>query len=311
MLRDALRFVNNLDARAVRAVAVSLGLFAAAALIVVMGKTTAFFDEDDAPLINWMHANADSPWALPATIAVFTVAGFLGAPQFALIAGAVVAFGASRGAMNAWIATMVAASVMFWFGRFVGADTLRRYGGERVNRLSRFIGRNGFVASLTVRLVPLAPALIVNMAAGVTHMRYLVFAAGTGLGIVPKVALVAFAGQGLLAYLQSGDAAVALGLAAAAGLWLAVMLVARRRLRVDEDVVRDDAPRPDSTVDHGETDPGSTTSEGGVTATPSRRLNGAGAATPPGGPGAEAPRRETPPSQQPERSESRRVDAEG
>lgn len=234
MLREAFRFLNNLDARAVRAVAVSLGLFAAAALIVVMGKTTAFFDEDDAPLINWMHANAESPWALPATIAVFTVAGFLGAPQFALIAGAVVAFGAGRGAVNAWIATLIAASVMFWFGRLVGADTLRRYGGERVNRLSQFIGRNGFVASLTVRLVPLAPALIVNMAAGVTHMRYAYFAAGTGLGVVPKIALVAFAGQGLLAYLQSGDAVVALGLAAAAGLWLAVMLIARRRLRADD-----------------------------------------------------------------------------
>lgn len=227
------RFLNNLDARAVRAVAVSLALFAAVALIVVMGKTSAFFDEDDAPLINWMHANADSPWALPATILVFTVAGFVGAPQFALIAGAVVAFGAGRGAVNAWIATMAAASVMFWFGRVIGADTLRRYGGESVNRLSRFIGRNGFLASLTVRLVPLAPAVIVNMAAGVTAMRFAVFAAGTGVGIVPKIALVAFAGQGLLTYLRSGDVAVALALAGAAGLWLAVMLAARRRLRAD------------------------------------------------------------------------------
>ncbi len=235
-MKAVLQFLNNMDARAARAVAVSLALFFAVALIFILGKTTAIFDEDDAPLIVWMQENADSPWALPATMVVFTVAGFLGAPQFALIAGAVVAFGATRGAVNAWVATMFAASTMFFLGRFLGADTLKRYGGETVNRLSRFIGRNGFVASLTVRFVPLAPAVMVNMAAGITHMRYLTFVAGTGLGIVPKIAFVAFAGQGLLTVLQGGDLAVALVLVTLAVVWLAVMLIARGRLRAQNGV---------------------------------------------------------------------------
>lgn len=236
-MQALLRFLGHMDARAARAIAVSLGLFVAVAVIIVIGKTTAVFDEDDAPVITWMQENADSAWALPITILVFTLAAFLGAPQFALIAGAVVAFGPGRGAVNAWIATMAAASFMFWLGRWVGADTLRRYGGDTVNRMSRFIGRNGFLASLTVRFVPLAPAILVNMAAGVTAMRYAVFAAGTGLGIIPKIALVAFAGQGLLTVLQGGSWVLVLALLAAAGVWLIIMLAARRRLRAQEAVI--------------------------------------------------------------------------
>ena len=39
------------------------------------------------------------------------------------------------------------------------------------------VGRNGFLASLIVRLVPSAPFIVVNMAAGVTPMRLRDFAA--------------------------------------------------------------------------------------------------------------------------------------
>ena len=42
-----------------------------------------------------------------------------------------------------------------------------------------------------------APFIVVNMAAGVTPMRVLDFVAGTALGIVPKIALTAFAGNSI------------------------------------------------------------------------------------------------------------------
>lgn len=233
-MKALLNFINNMDARAVRTVFVSLGLFAGVLAIFLLGRlggAEVVFDDDDAPVINWMKANADSPWALPATVVIFTIAAFIGVPQFALIAGAVVAFGPLRGAGNAWIATIIAASVMFWLGRFMGAETVRRYGGETVNRLSRFIGRNGFMASLTVRFVPLAPAVIVNMAAGVSHMRFFSFAAGTGIGSIPKIAVVAFLGQSLMEALGGGGLGSAMLLVGIAAVWLVVMLIARQRLR--------------------------------------------------------------------------------
>ena len=225
------QFITNLDARAVRSVLVSLGLFAVVAVILIIGKTTAVFDSDDAPFLDWLQANADSPWALLGAIALFTGAAFLGAPQWVLIAATVVAFGATRGAIYSWAGTMVAASVLFWLGRMAGADTLRRYGGDSANRLSAFIGRRGIAASFIIRFVPMAPAIIVNMAAGVSQMRFASFLLGTGPGIIPKIALVSFASGGLIELVQGDNLWLGVMLGALAALWLVVMLIARRALR--------------------------------------------------------------------------------
>ena len=111
-----------------------------------------------------------------------------------MIAAAVVAFGPFAGAAYSWIGTMVSALVGFYLGRAAGARVLERFSGDGVKRFTRLVGQNGFLASLIVRLVPSAPFIVVNMAAGVTPMRLRDFAAGTALGIIPKIALTAFAG---------------------------------------------------------------------------------------------------------------------
>ncbi len=233
-MKALFRYFNNLDSRAVRAISVSLVLLSLVALIFVMGRTTAFFDEDDAPLINWMQANAESPWALPAAIVVFTLAAFIGAPQFVLIAAAVVAFGPTRGFLYSWLATMVSAAFDFELARRFGADLVNRYAGSAANRISSFVGRNGFMTALLVRIVPSAPFIVVNMAIGMSRASRLPFLFGTGLGIIPKTALIAFAGQGVVELATGGDWRLALGLALGAAAWLAVMLIARHFLRERE-----------------------------------------------------------------------------
>ncbi len=231
MTHPLLRFITNLDARAVRTVLVSVVLFLSVALIFVMGRTTAIFDEDDAPIFNWLRESSDSPWGLPATVLVFTMAAFVGAPQFVLIAGAVVAFGPALGFAYAWIATMVSALVDFQLARRFGAGVVRRFGGDGVNRISRMVGRTGFWSSLVVRIVPSAPFIVVNMAAGVSHMRATSFLAGTALGIIPKIALVAFAGGSIIGLAEGDNLVMALALGGVALGWLVAVIWARHALR--------------------------------------------------------------------------------
>ena len=230
MIDRFLRFLNNMDARAVRAVGVSVLLFASIALVFIMGRTTAIFDEDDAPLFNWLRAQSESPWGLPATVVVFTLAAFIGAPQFVLIAASVVAFGPMRGFAYSWLATVISAAVDFQLARVFGARILRRYGGDAINRLSQVIGKAGFWSSLVVRIVPSAPFIVVNMAAGASHMRFLAFLGGTGVGIIPKTALVAFAGGSVVQLAEGGGLLIAAGLAAVAAAWLVAVVFARRVL---------------------------------------------------------------------------------
>lgn len=231
----ALRFLHApfllaMDARAWRAVAVTLALFAGVAGVFLLGKA-ALGLHTEARLEAWLGGLADTPWGLPATIAVFTAAAFLGAPQFLLIAACVVAFGPWLGFVYAWVATVVSAAVTFAIGRAMGARTLERFRGGRLNRLSRFVGRNAFVGSFVIRNVPSAPFIVVNMAFGVSDARFASFLAGCALGVLPKTALVAFFGGSFMTAV-AGDGVWTSAILAGVGLaWLGLMLGARAWLQ--------------------------------------------------------------------------------
>jgi uncharacterized membrane protein YdjX (TVP38/TMEM64 family) len=179
----------------------------------------------------WMDGMADSPWGLPALILVFCVAAFMGVPQFALIAAAVAVFGPWAGAGYSWIATMASGALTFYVGRLTGEQAFRRYAGKTANRLAGVIGRNAFVASAVVRNVPTGPLLLVNMAFGVSHARFLPYWAGMGLGSLPKILLIAFAGRSLLAALQGNPVTAILTALAAVAVYAGIALWVRQRVR--------------------------------------------------------------------------------
>ncbi len=167
-------------------------------------------------------------------VAAFAVLAFAGVPQVVLIAAAVVAFGPWLGGLYSWIGTMVSAGVGFWLGRVSGGRMLKDVGGRSLGRFIAMIGRNGFLASLIVRLAPSAPFVVVNMAAGVTPMRFSAFALGTGIGIVPKILLTDLAGRSV-SHARGDQVWINLGLFAVALLaWIATGLVARRWIRRHE-----------------------------------------------------------------------------
>jgi uncharacterized membrane protein YdjX (TVP38/TMEM64 family) len=134
------------------------------------------------------------------------------------------------GAAYSWIGTMVSSLVGFYLGRAAGARVLERFSGEGVRRFMGLVGENGFLASLIVRLVPSAPFIVVNMAAGVTPMRARDFVAGTGIGIVPKIALTAFAGASIVQLMRGEIGRHWVELAAVIAIWLGIGWFARRWL---------------------------------------------------------------------------------
>lgn len=232
MIRRIIDFVTNMDARAWRTVAVSFVLFGGVGVVFLFGAQLLGVNGETA-VEHWLGA-ASGPWALPMAVAAFAVLAFLGVPQFVLIAAAVVAFGPWTGFAYSWIGTLVSSLVGFWLGRVYGARILRDFATEGVNKFMRMIGRNGFMASLIVRLVPSAPFIVVNMAAGVTPMRPRDFAAGTAIGIVPKIALTAFAGNSIVQAMKGGGKQHIVMIALAIAIWLAMGLVSRAWLKTRE-----------------------------------------------------------------------------
>src|SRR5262249_46313606 len=169
-----------MDSRAWRTVWVSLALFGGVGALAVLGKTGAlgFATHFDAEL----ETLRDSPWALPVTILVFAIADFIAAPRFLLVGACMVALGPWLGSAYAMLGTVVASWLQFYIGRWGGRDLVERYGGRRMNRFSRFIGRNDFMASIIVRNVPVAPAIVVNMAFGASKANFWRYIAGVVVG---------------------------------------------------------------------------------------------------------------------------------
>jgi uncharacterized membrane protein YdjX (TVP38/TMEM64 family) len=224
-------FLNNMDSRAWRTVWVSIALLVGVVALVALGKSGLFGVDKVIEL--WLEDLRNSPWALPAVILIFVVAGLV-VPLFLLAGACVLAFGPWEGFLYAMLGTVISSWLQFYLGRWGGAGLLKRHGGDKVHRLSRFIGRNDFLASMVVRNVPVAPALVVNMAFGASHANLWRFLAGMTLGSVPKVAIVALLGQSVDSALGGG---FALGLGAAIaviGIWVTVALAARKAVRGDD-----------------------------------------------------------------------------
>jgi uncharacterized membrane protein YdjX (TVP38/TMEM64 family) len=221
-----------MDAKAWRTLAISFVLFGGLGLVFIFGASVLGLKGVNA-VQGWISLGAHGPFALPICIIAFTALAFLGVPQFVLVAAAVVAFGPWLGFAYSWVGNLVSSILGFYVGRRVGARVLRDYAGVGVNAFVEMIGRNGFWASLLVRLAPTAPFIVVNMAAGVTPMRAFDFIAGTALGSVPKIALTAFAGASMLHAMNGGTGGagrwISLGLAAAA--WILMALAARAWFR--------------------------------------------------------------------------------
>ena len=230
-MNKLLAFFNNLDARAWRTVWVSLALLLGVGALIVLGKSGLISVSEQAA--TWFGDLRDGPWALPATILIFVLSAYIVAPQFALIGACVVAFGPWLGFWYSMAGTVVSGVTMFYTGRLAGAEFLRRYGGSAVNRMSRFIGRNDFLASLIVRNVPVAPAIVVNMAFGVSHANFWRYMAGLTIGSIPKTAIVALLGQSVKSAM-GGTMLIAGGVVVAvAVIWVVVTLLARKAVRGD------------------------------------------------------------------------------
>lgn len=232
-MRRILSFLTSMDARAWRGLAVSFVLFGGVGVVFLFGAQVLGFS-GEATVERWLGLAADGPWALPVAVAAFALLAFVGVPQFVLIAAAVVAFGAWAGFAYSWIGTLVSSLVGFYLGRLAGAKTLQSFQSESLDRFMDLVGRNGFLASLIVRLVPSAPFIVVNMAAGVTPMQVRDFVLGTAIGIVPKIVLTAFAGNSIVRAMRGEGAMHLAGLAGIVVLWLAIGWYARRWLKAKE-----------------------------------------------------------------------------
>ncbi len=227
----------------------SLAFVAGLIGLLLVGKFGGFFDPEElgTDLGMAIRAFADGPFGLPALILAFCVCAFIAVPQFVLIGVAVFAFGPGLGAFYAWISTMFSGSLVYWIGRVSGNSVLSRVSSHRLDRFSRFVGRNTFVASAVVRNVPAGPFLFVGMVFGALKARFVPYFAGMGVGSIPKIALVALAGKGIRAAVEGNPVLAVVMSIAAVAVFAGGLFYVRHRRRKGENIALKAAGPVDST----------------------------------------------------------------
>ncbi|MFT8678725.1 TVP38/TMEM64 family protein [Gluconacetobacter sp.] len=153
----------------------------------------------------------------------------VGLPRQLVCFAAGVAYGAPEGIVLASLATLAGAAGGFGWARGVGRASVRRRLAGRLARLDGFVTAHPFTAILTIRLLPVGSALMLNLLAGVSGAGFVPFMLATLLGSLPQtVVFVLLGGGARIGHgWQVGLAAVLFAGSGALGLWLARRMASR------------------------------------------------------------------------------------
>jgi uncharacterized membrane protein YdjX (TVP38/TMEM64 family) len=116
-------------------------------------------------------------------------------------------FGSWIGGAAAWISATIGATLIFLAARTAFGDLLRARAGGWLERLSAGFRENAFNYLLVLRLTPVAPFFVVNLAPAFFNVTLRAYLLATLIGMIPGAFVYAFVGAGLKAALATGAAA--------------------------------------------------------------------------------------------------------
>ncbi len=164
-------------------------------------------------------------------IAVYVVQTALSLPGAAILslsAGAI--FGAVQGTVYAVIGATIGAVLAFLVTRYLFHDAVEQKFGGKLTTINRELDQAGLNYLLFLRLVPIFPFFLINLAAGLTKMPLRTFFLGTLFGIIPGGFVYVNAGASLATITSTREIASprALGSFVLLGLFALVPVVYRK-----------------------------------------------------------------------------------
>ena len=123
---------------------------------------------------------------------VVTALSLPGAALLTLLGGAV--FGLWRGTLIVSFASSIGATLAFLSSRFLFRDAVQRKFGDKLSALNAGVEREGAFYLFTLRLVPLFPFFVINLAMALTPIRTRTFYWVSQLGML----------LGTIAYVNAG-----------------------------------------------------------------------------------------------------------
>ncbi|HEX8643691.1 MAG TPA: VTT domain-containing protein [Allosphingosinicella sp.] len=186
-------------------------------LVVVLGAMAAVYVS---PLGEWLtldrlKASRDALAALIEARPLLWTGGFflLCLVASALCFPAAPILGLAAGALFGFVPGLVTLSLSFSIGSTIAClgsrywlrDWVKAKLGKRLDPIDRGFERHGAAFLLALRINPLIPYWLVNLAMGVTAMRLRIYFPLTAIGLLPALTIYANAGSRLAAVESMGD----------------------------------------------------------------------------------------------------------
>lgn len=174
------------------------------------------------------NAFAGHWWAPLLLVAAYTPACLTMFPRPLITLFAVVAFGPWLGFGYAMTGILTASALTYFAGNLLDPAAVRRFAGNRLNRISDVLRKRGLLAVTALRLVPIAPFAVEGLVAGAIRIRFWHFMLGTFLGMLPGTLTTTVFGDQLSAALED-PARINYGLLAGAVAALVVVTLLVKR----------------------------------------------------------------------------------
>lgn len=174
-------------------------LLALAALLLVLFATGSFERLDAAALRTWIREARF--WGPALFVLLFAALEPFGFPGFLFMLTAVAVWPPWQAWLLIWAGTVGAGVVGYSLARWIARDWVLARLPTRFLRLESWVAANALRAVIVTRLLFfIAPPA--HWALGLTRVSFPTLLLGTLIGFAPATALIAFAGAGLLEWLQ-------------------------------------------------------------------------------------------------------------
>ena len=179
---------------------------------------------DVAELQGWAADVAETSWAPVAVLAAFVAGGLVAFPLTILIAATAASFGPWTGFGYALVGALASAVLTYGIGAAIGRDGLKSVLGKRLSDIRNKVARQGLIAVVAVRLVPIAPFTLVNLVAGASGIRLWHYVVGTTLGLLPGLVAMSLLGSQIMRLFTSPSVADIVTVAILIAVWFAMVL---------------------------------------------------------------------------------------
>ena len=186
----------------------------------------AYADPD--ALRTYLADVVDSPFAPFLVVACFVLGGLIAFPMVVLILVTAALFGPWLGMAYAVAGIAASGGLFYAVGVRVGSDPLKRLAGNRWPRLRGRLQKRGLLAVVALRVLPMAPFTLVNLAIGASGIRFVDFAVGTLIGMGPGLVVMCFVGSRMAEIVDNPSVQHIAWLLVGAAAWAGMALLAQK-----------------------------------------------------------------------------------